>query len=53
MSSKDLASDCPSGQSLFMGVILLLIFIVLFFLILSLGVAGMLWSIHVALPYLW
>ena len=40
--TKGLASDCPSEQSLFVGVTLLLFFIVLFFLVLSVGVVGML-----------
>ena len=42
MSSKGLASDCPSEPSLFVGVILLLFLIVLFFLVLSVGVVAML-----------
>ena len=42
MSSKDLAADCPSEPSLFVGVILLLFFIVLVFLVLSVGEVGML-----------
>ena len=42
MSSRGLTSDCPSEPSLFVGVILLLFFIVLFFLVLSVGVVGML-----------
>ena len=42
MSSTGLASDCPSEPGLFVGVILLLFFIVLFFLVISPGVVGML-----------